>query len=43
MVDLCSLKYLGSSLNDFHISTDFWLLLKGVPLFKSRFHSLIQS
>ena len=35
MVDL----YLGSSLIDFHISTDklSWLLLRGVTLFKSRF------
>jgi len=39
MVDLCLLKYLRSSLTDFHISTDkpSWLLLRGVPLFKSRF------
>ena len=39
MVDLCLLKYLRSSLIDFRVSTDklSWLILKGVPLFKSRF------
>ena len=38
MVNLCLLKYLGSSLIDFHISTDklSWFLLRGVPLFKNQ-------
>ena len=39
MVDFCLLKYLGSSLIDFHIPTDKLSLfsLRLVPLFKSRF------
>ena len=39
MVDLCLIKYMGSSLIDFHVSRDklSWLLLRGVPLVKSRF------
>ena len=39
VVDHHLLKNLGSSLVDFHTSTLSWLLLRGVPLFKSRFHS----
>ena len=42
MSDLCLLKYPGSSLIDFHISTDKLsrLLLKRVPLFNSRFKAV---
>ena len=38
MVDHRFVKYLGSSLIDFHISTDkpSWLSLRGVPLFSSQ-------